>query len=38
MTPEMLSLIAAYVLCAETAEIRLLDPEEGRICVQIFLM
>ena len=36
MTPEVLSLIAAYVLCSETAATRMLNAGEGRACMETY--
>lgn len=36
MTAETLALIAAYFLCSEAAEVRVLPPAEAAACVDIY--
>lgn len=37
MTPEALALIAAYLMCSETAEMRLLDRVEVETCTSLYM-
>lgn len=37
MTPETLTLIASYLLCAEAAEVRLLDGTEIEYCTSRYM-
>ena len=36
MTPESLALLAAYFLCSEAAEVRVLDRAEAASCVETY--
>lgn len=37
MTPEVLAMMAAYVLCSEAAEVRVLDPVEAETCATVYM-
>jgi hypothetical protein len=37
MTPEALAMIAAYMMCSQAAEMRVLDPVEAEACSVIYM-